>query len=265
MTKIIAEIGWNHMGDLDLAKNMIILAAKNGADFVKTQFFSTKKLKPGPWDSDGRREIYEKAQLDIKKYLDLKEFCKTKKIFFFTSVFNLEGIIEISKHDKEYIKIPSVESNNFEMLKFASNHFNNILVSTGTCTKEEIKKISEIVDKKKLTLLHCISSYPCKEENANLPKINHLKKYSKSIGYSDHTQGISTAILAIPFGLSFIEKHFTIDKSLPGRDNKFAILPEELSELKKNIELYKKVNIDHGENYLTCEEEARKVYSRRWG
>lgn len=131
--------------------------------------------------------------------------------------------------------------------------------------KRRNKKNFRDCRQKKLTLLHCISSYPCKEENANLPKINHLKKYSKSIGYSDHTQGISTAILAIPFGLSFIEKHFTIDKSLPGRDNKFAILPEELSELKKNIELYKKVNIDHGENYLTCEEEARKVYSRRWG
>jgi sialic acid synthase SpsE len=123
MTKIIAEIGWNHMGDLELAKNMIVSAKDNGADLVKTQFFSTKNLKAGPWDNDGRREIYEKAQLNINKYLELKEFAREKKITFFTSVFNLEGLKEISSFEKEIIKIPSVESNNYEIIEFASRNF----------------------------------------------------------------------------------------------------------------------------------------------
>ena len=79
MTKIIAEIGWNHMGDINLAKKMITQAKVNGADMVKTQFFSTKNLKKGPWDNDGRKEIYEKAQLTLEKYKILKEFSKKKK------------------------------------------------------------------------------------------------------------------------------------------------------------------------------------------
>jgi sialic acid synthase SpsE len=265
MTKIIAEIGWNHMGDLELAKNMIVSAKDNGADFVKTQFFSTKNLKAGPWDNDGRREIYEKAQLNINKYLELKEFAREKKIIFFTSVFNLEGLKEISSFEKEIIKIPSVESNNYEMIEFASRNFEKILISTGTLKKEEIIKISNIVEKKKLTLLHCVSSYPCKDENVNLPKIIYLKKYSDSVGFSDHTQGISTAIFSLSLGISYIEKHFTIDQSLPGRDNKFSILPKDLFTLKNQIELFNKNIIDHGEDYLPCEEEARNIYSRRWG
>ncbi len=265
MTKIIAEIGWNHMGDLSLAKKMIVAASENGSDFIKTQFFSTKNLKPGPWDDDGRREIYEKAQLTIEKYIELKNFCSKSKINFFTSVFTLEDLKKISKYEKDYIKIPSAEANNFEMIKFASENFKNVLISTGTLKKSEIKNISKIVTKDKLTLLHCVSSYPCKDEDINLPKINHLRKYANSIGFSDHTQGILATILAIPYKLSYIEKHFTIDQSLPGRDNKFAILPKDISELKKTILLFEKANIDHGEDYLKCEEEVRNIYARRWG
>ena len=265
MTKIIAEIGWNHMGDLDLAKKMIVAASENGSDFVKTQFFSTKNLKPGPWDNDGRRDIYEKAQLTIEKYLELKEFCSKKNIKFFTSVFTLEDLKKILEYEKDYIKIPSAEANNIELINFASENFNNVLISTGTLKQSEIQKISDIVLKDKLTLLHCVSSYPCKDEDINLPKINHLKKYSNSVGFSDHTQGIIATILSIPYKLTYIEKHFTIDQSLPGRDNKFAILPKDLFELKKSISLFEKANIDHGENYLKCEEEVRNVYARRWG
>jgi N,N'-diacetyllegionaminate synthase len=265
MTKIIAEIGWNHMGDLDLAKKMIVAASENGSDFVKTQFFSTKNLKPGPWDNDGRRDIYEKAQLTIEKYLALKEFSSKKNIKFFTSVFTLEDLKKISEYEKDYIKVPSAEANNIDLINFASENFNNVLISTGTLKQSEIQKISDIVLKDKLTLLHCVSSYPCKDEDINLPKINHLKKYSNSVGFSDHTQGIIATILSIPYKLTYIEKHFTIDQSLPGRDNKFAILPEDLFELKKSILLFEKANIDHGENYLKCEEEVRNVYARRWG
>ena len=132
MTKIIAEIGWNHMGDLDLAKKMIVAASEHGSDFIKTQFFSTKNLKPGPWDSDGRRDIYEKAQLTIEKYLELKEFCSKKNIKFFTSVFTLDDLKKISEYEKDYIKIPSAEANNIELINFASKNFKNVLISTGT-------------------------------------------------------------------------------------------------------------------------------------
>lgn len=264
MTKIIAEIGWNHMGNLKLAKKMIIAAKKNGADYVKTQIFSTKNLKEGPWDKDGRRQIYEKAQLTDEKYKILKKFCKNKKINFFTSVFNVNDAIRVSKIHKDIIKIPSTEARNYKLLNFCNKKFKKILVSTGTLTANEIKRIPQYIRKKKLTLLHCVSSYPCKFENSNLPKINFLKKFSKSVGFSDHTSGVMASIISLTHNLEYIEKHFTVDKKLPGRDNKFAILPSELFELKEAIEISKKANKNLGNNYLNCEKETRKIYYGRW-
>ena len=126
MTKIIAEIGWNHMGDMDLAKEMILAAKNNGADFVKTQIFNVKYLKDGPWMNDGRREIYEKAQLTIEKYTELRKFGEENSIAFFTSVFNTMGAEEVLKVHNDIIKIPSTESRNKELLELCSKKFDSL-------------------------------------------------------------------------------------------------------------------------------------------
>ena len=131
MTKIIAEIGWNFLGDIKLAKKMIKAAKDNGADFVKTQIFSVKNLKPGSWDSDGRRKIYLKAQLTEKKYKILHDYSKRIKVGFFSSVVNKAGVDILKKFQKKYIKIASAESRNYELIKYASKYFKNIIISTG--------------------------------------------------------------------------------------------------------------------------------------
>ena len=118
MTKIIAEIGWNHMGKLELAKKMILSAKNNGADYVKTQIFDIKSLKPGPWNHDGRLKIYQKAQLNFKKYKQLYVFSKSKGINFFTSVMNLDGAKIVSSIQNDLIKVPSMENTNYKLLKY---------------------------------------------------------------------------------------------------------------------------------------------------
>jgi sialic acid synthase SpsE len=118
--------------------------------------------------------------------------------------------------------------------------------------------------KKKLTILHCVSSYPCNFSDVNLPKINLFKKFFKNVGFSDHTQGVEASILSLKYNPIYIEKHFTIDNSLPGRDNKFAILPYNLKTLKDFIEKNKLIDQFKGKDYLKCEIEARKIYSGRW-
>ena len=147
MTKIIAEIGWNHMGDLKLAKKMMLSAKKNGADLVKTQIFDPKTLKPGPWDHDGRRKIYDKAMLDSNKYKKLIEFAKTKNQLF-SSIMNISGAKMVLKYQNNLIKIPSTENTNYALLKFCNKKFKKIIVSTGTATFREIKKIGKIINKK---------------------------------------------------------------------------------------------------------------------
>ena len=116
----------------------------------------------------------------------------------------------------------------------------------------------------KLALLHCVSSYPCDFDVVNLPRIFDLEELSSSVGFSDHTQGIEASVVSLSYNVKFIEKHFTIDNDLPGRDNKFAVLPNELKKLKEYIDIYSKVNLDNGSDYQKCEEETRKIYSGRW-
>ena len=264
MTKIIAEIGWNHMGDMKLARNMIEAANDGGADIVKTQTFDVKRLKRGPWDTDGRRDIYKKAQLSLEQHIELRDYSNQIGTQFISSVFSIDDARLLQKVETDMVKIPSMESRNIKLINYCVDNFDEILISTGTSTLDEISNSVKDIPKEKLTLLHCVSSYPCDFDVVNLPRILDLKELSDSVGYSDHTQGIEASVMSLSYNVKFIEKHFTTDNDLPGRDNKFAILPNELKRLKEYIDIHSKVNLDYGSDYQKCEEETREIYSGRW-
>jgi sialic acid synthase SpsE len=264
MTKLIAEIGWNHMGNMKLAKEMISSAKDSGADFAKFQTFDIKRLKSGPWDTDGRIEIYEKAQLSLDNHFDLKNYCDEIGIGFMSSVFSIGDADLLKQVVTDYVKIPSMESRNTKLINYCLKHFNHLLISTGTSTWNEIKNSVQGIDYHRYSLLHCVSSYPCNFDVVNLPRINDLKVLSKSVGYSDHTQGIEASIISLGCGVEYIEKHFTIDNDLPGRDNKFAILPDELKTLSKYIKISNEVMTNKGYDFQECELDSRKIYSGRW-
>jgi sialic acid synthase SpsE len=264
MTKIIAEIGWNHMGDMELAKEMIAAANESGADIVKTQTFDIKRLKQGPWDTDGRRDIYKKAQLSLNQHIELRDYSNQIGIQFISSVFSVDDARLLRKVETDMVKIPSMESRNIKLINHCVDNFDKIIISTGTSTLDEISDSVKDIPKEKLTLLHCVSSYPCNFDVVNLPRILDLEELSNSVGYSDHTQGIEASVMSLSYNVKFIEKHFTIDNDLPGRDNKFAILPNELKRLKEYIDIHSKVNLDYGSDYQKCEEETREIYSGRW-
>ena len=262
---IIAEIGWNHMGSINLAEKMIKTAAQNGADYCKFQTWSVGNLRQGPWDTDGRREIYEKAQLNEASHKKLKKICKHYNVKFFTSVFNIKDVSMLKKINKSIIKIPSHEIYNLELIQKCLNSFNKILISTGAAKWREITNIAKLRNfKKKAILLHCVSSYPCNIKNINLPRLESLKKLTTSVGYSGHYEGIEDAIAAICKGCSYIEKHFTTNKSLPGRDNKFAILPSDLNKISKFRDVFTHMSINKGLDLQNCEMSIYKDYRGRW-
>lgn len=263
MTETIAEIGWNFMGDMNLAKQMIVLAKDSGADYAKFQTWSVSNLKSGPWDKDGRREIYEKAELTEEKHQILNDYCNEIGIKFLTSCFSSKSINIISKFSKE-VKIPSTEIANLDLLRRISENFQSVFLSTGAATSSEINQAVEILRNNKLTILHCVCSYPCDMRNANLKKIDDLKQYGFPVGYSGHCLGIWDAIASLEYNVTLIEKHFTIDNELPGRDNKFALLPEEFKKLTSYIKNRNLMNTSHTQEVLTCEEEMRNVYRGRW-
>lgn len=262
--KIIAEIGWNHCGDMILAKEMASAAKENGADYAKYQTWSTSRLTTGPWDEDGRRQIYEAAELSYDDHIELIQHCKTIGIKFLSSAFSVADAKLLKELNCVDIKIPSFESRNHELIKYCNENFLNVFMSTGTSTLKEVRQSAKILKDVNLCLMHCVSSYPCLPSSANIKKIHCLKRICANVGYSDHIMGVESAKVAIGMGAEVIEKHFTIDNNLPGRDNKFAILPPELKNLKEYITLRQMMMVYHGEDYLPCENESREKYSGRF-
>ena len=263
---VIAEIGWNHMGNMELAKEMVYQAATSGADIAKFQTWNVKRLTTGEWDKDGRRDIYLKAELTKDKHEYLIKLCEDLSISFMSSAFSVQDAELLKELDCNSIKIPSFEVNNIELLEFSLNNFKTIYVSTGTATEKEILELRDLFRNwtGNLIVMHCVSAYPCEPSQINLPRINHLGEIFKSVGFSDHTQGIKSTFASLEFNPKALEKHFTIDHNLPGRDNKFAILPSELKELTEFIHIREQCNKDHGMNYQKIEEDSRKFYRGRF-
>ena len=261
---IIAEIGWNHMGDMKLAKQMIESAAKNGADICKFQTWSESNLKPGAWDSDGRREVYKKAQLNKENHQNLIDICNSNNVEFLTSIFNITDLDFLTKLNSKMIKVPSHEIYNIELIKKCVENFDLTLISTGASYKKEIENISNNIFLEKAIFMHCVSSYPCPANKVNLPRLEYMKNFTKEIGYSGHFQGIDDAIAAICCGATYIEKHFTIDNNLEGRDNKFALLPNDIKALSKFKKNYLEMQINKGIDLQESEMDTYNNYRGRW-
>ena len=183
---------------------------------------------------------------------------------FLSSVFSIQDAELISDLGITSVKIASFESRNPTLLTYCDSHFDRVYLSTGTSSVDEIEEHLDYLPTSDVVLLHCVSSYPLEPKNTNLPRIVMLRDLIDKVGYSDHTFGIEGAKISLEYEPYVIEKHFTTDQSLPGRDNKFAILPHELKELSDYIKMRKEMNISHGGGYLECEQEARDIMTGRF-
>lgn len=267
----IAEIGWNFMGDIKLAEKMIKAAAASGATTAKFQYWNPAKLKSGPWDTDGRREIYEKAKLNKEKIAQLSNLCEHHGVNFLVSVFNKEDLEFVSEISTEAIKIPSHEVANLELIEAALDQFEKVHLSLGACEPNELEAVSLLVKQMRpldenVTAMHCVSSYPCEPGQINLPRLDHIRSlFDTSIGLSDHTESGLVPALAVAKGASVIEKHFTVDRNLPGRDNKFAMLPEMFAEMVTFCDEAFLASINHGVGAQDSERDTMSNYRGRWG
>lgn len=265
--EVIAEIGWNFMGDMNLAKGMVRAAKLCGAHYAKFQYWNQEKLIEGVWDTDGRREIYKKAQLDSEKICNLIKFCEEFEIDFLISCFNWGDAEFLKNLGVDSIKIPSHEIANFPLHEFAANNFKKCFVSLGAGSFTEIKNAVKIYNDSGVDWvgMHCVSAYPCPIDKVNLPKINDLGKFVKKLGFSDHTSEVVTPALAYSLGVRTFEKHFTTDNSLPGRDNKFALTPDTFKEMIINLKKAQQANIFHGTEASDLESDTISNYRGRWG
>ena len=249
---IIAEIGANHNGDMNLAKKMIISAKENGADAVKFQSWSPSSIvskeeydKNQKYDDgDGGkkhfgslREMVEKYYLREEQHYELKSFCDKINITFSSTPFTKYEVDLLDQCDVPFFKIASMDINNFQLLEQVADKQKPVILSTGMSTIAEIDKALSILQKfnvKEIALLHCISIYPPLYEDINLNNIPMLRQtFGLPVGFSDHTLGTSIPLASIAMGACIIEKHFTIDKNLPGWDHLISADPLEMKIIRE--------------------------------
>lgn len=243
---IIAEAGVNHNGDIKAAKKLIDVAAAAGADFVKFQTFKTelsvsKKAKKAEYQVQNTGDAIE-TQYDMVKKLELSQevhhelmaHCEAKGINFFSTGFDNESLLFLKSLGLKLAKIPSGEVVNLPYLRTVARNFPEIILSTGMADIEEVRTAFNVLVEngtkpENITILHCNTEYPTPMEDVNLKAMNHIAdELGVKIGYSDHTLGIEVPIAAVALGATIIEKHFTLDRNLPGPDHKSSLEPEEL-------------------------------------
>lgn len=260
-TGIIAEISSNHMGDMTIAGEMIKIASDCGADFVKFQSWQAKTLKPD-WPD---QEWYRKTELTDEQHYLLIEQCKKYGVEFLTTCFDRGRIDFLASLGLKYIKVASTDLASYTMLKELRNKFEYMIVSTGMSQTEEIKKASEILKSGRFALLHCVSIYPTPVDKLNMKKIEWLKQFTPDVGLSDHSLGIEGAMIAAARGVSYIEKHFTLNRDWPGKDHKISLLPEQLKELAKFRDTVSAADGELTFDLSEGELDVKKRFTGRWG
>ncbi len=248
---IIAEAGVNHNGRIDLAYQLIDAAKEAGADAIKFQTFKAENVvsrlapkaeyqKKTTGSNESQLGMIKKLELSFEDFVKLKKYCDKKGIMFLSTPFDHQSIDFLYDLVDMY-KIPSGEIINYPYLKYIAAKNKPIIMSTGMANLGEVESAIDILvksgtKKENITILHCTTNYPCPYKEVNLKAMLTLKEVFKlTVGYSDHTLGIEVPIAAVAMGAKIIEKHFTLDKKLPGPDHKASLEPGELKEMIKAI------------------------------
>jgi len=252
-TLIIAEAGVNHNGDMKIARQLIDIAAESGADIVKFQMFKAAKLvskhaKKAAYqernlgDGDPTQfNMLKKLETSYEMHVELMEYSRKTDISFLSTAFDTDSLIELDKLGLDRIKIPSGEITNLPYLKTAGSLGKEIILSTGMADLGEIEDALEILTQsgtslEKITVLHCNTEYPTPYEDVNLRAMNTISRaFGVRVGYSDHTPGIEVPVAAVALGATVIEKHFTIDRTMPGPDHRASLEPDELKAMVQSI------------------------------
>lgn len=248
---IIAEAGDNHNGDIDLAYKLIDIAKASGADAVKFQTFVTEEIiaenaemaeyqKENVGTNETQFEMVKKLELSFSQFVELKNYCDEIGIKFLTTAFDIPSLhFIVNDLHVDMLKIPSGEITNYPYLVECAKTKLPIILSTGMCNVKEIEDCINVLKNNgttDITLLHCTTEYPAPIDSVNLLAMKTLKKrFNTKVGYSDHTKGTKISEYAVAMGASIVEKHFTIDKNLPGPDHKASLDPQELKTLVENI------------------------------
>jgi len=275
---IIGEAGVNHNGSMEMAKQLIDAAAVAGVDYVKFQTFKAEKLvtKDAKQAEYQQRNAKDDSQFTMLKKLELSEaqheeliaYCKEKGVKFLSTAFDMESVEYLHSLHLGLWKIPSGEITNYPYLKAIAQYGEPVILSTGMCEIEDVQNAVEVLckyglKKEQITVLHCNTEYPTPMKDVNLRAMLGIKeKVGVKVGYSDHTKGIEVPIAAVALGAEVIEKHFTLDRTLPGPDHKASLEPNELKAMVDAIRNIEQA-LGDGQKHVSASEEKNMAIARK--
>tara|TARA_B100000900_G_scaffold410067_1_gene427131 strand:- start:2140 stop:3003 length:864 start_codon:yes stop_codon:yes gene_type:complete len=271
---IIAEIGINHNGDIELAKELILAAKKNGADAVKFQkrtidiVYDEEILnskRESPWGST-QREQKEGLEFGQKDYIEIDKFCKSENIDWFASAWDIQSQEFLKTFKLKYNKVASAMTTNIEFVETVAKEKLPTFVSTGMCTMEEIEIAVNIFKENNcpIVLLHTCSEYPALQKNLNLKMILTLKnKFDVNVGYSGHESSVIPSVYAVSMGAVAIERHLTLDRAMYGSDQAASLEPRGFKSMTEKISIFNDVYGD-GNKKITEEELKIAKKLRYW-
>lgn len=268
---LIAEIGVNHGGDVGLAMKMIASAKGAGADAVKFQTFtanafvsrSTPKVlyqerttSPG----ESHYEMIRSLELKREDHLPLMEFCGELGIDFISTPYDIDSASFLHDAGVGLFKTASADIVDLPLHGYLARTGRPVIISTGTATFEEIEvavSIYRSAGNRQYSLLHCVSNYPCSDKSLNMRVIPMLRSsFGTVVGFSDHSSGNQAAVIAVALGAKIIEKHFTLDKKLPGPDHRASATPDEFAELVHSV---RRAEIILGTSSKRCQDEEKQM------
>jgi N,N'-diacetyllegionaminate synthase len=268
---LIAEIGVNHNGDMDMAREMIRMAKRAGADAVKFQTFTAVSLAttdtPKVYYQQGTTskheshyEMLQKLELSRHDHHVLFDFCNSEGIDFLSTPYDIDSAKFLIELGVPMLKTASADIVDLPLQEYIASTGLPVIVATGMAGLGEVEQVVNVFDRlgnPNLILLHCVSNYPCSDKSLNLNVIKTLSQaFNLPVGFSDHSVGMLAAVISVSLGAKVIEKHFTLDKSLSGPDHRASSTPEEFSELVRNV---RTAELMLGSHRKTCQEEESQM------
>ena len=274
---VIAEVGVNHNGDIELAKRLIDVAADAGADAVKFQTFRAERVASTAAPkaayqlettdmTESQLEMLRRLELSPESHHELQAYCQKRGILFMSTPFDEESVDFLDELGVPAFKIGSGEITNWPLLEYIAAKKKPIILSTGMSYLSEVDEAVRVIRNagcKQIALLHCVSNYPASPSDANLRAMETMRTaFRTPVGYSDHTLGIEVALAAVALGASVLEKHITLDRNLPGPDHKASLEPQELRSLIAGIRIVERA-LGNGLKIPVRSEEDSRVIVRR--
>jgi N,N'-diacetyllegionaminate synthase len=271
---VVAEAGVNHNGDLELARRLIDAAQAAGADAVKFQTFRSEALvsrhapkaayqRATTGDDQSQAEMLAHLELTLEQHVELRDHCAKRGIVFFSTPFDEPSVEALAELGVALFKVPSGEIINLPLLARIASKGKPLIVSTGMSTLEEVAAAVDAIraaGDPPVALLHCVSAYPAPVEEMNLRAMETLRdRFGCPVGLSDHTLGIAVALGAVARGAAIVEKHVTLDKTLPGPDHRASLEPDELAELVRGIRTIEAALGDGRKRPMPSEADVRQV------